>query len=129
MSKMEELRDHLFETLQDLKKAEKPMELDRAKAIVDVAQTIINSAKIEVDYLKVTGQGQDSRSEFFPASSRLLPPVSNGKPIAESLDGKTCSDCRDQGKEAAATRKLPGGTVVCEMHFRKRSGMAVAASA
>lgn len=31
------------------------MEIERAKAISDVAQTIINSAKVEVDYMKQVG--------------------------------------------------------------------------
>lgn len=48
-NKIEDLPDHLFETLEMLKDPEKPMELDRAKIISDVAQTIINSAKVEVE--------------------------------------------------------------------------------
>ena len=51
-NKMSDLRNHLFETLESLKDEEKPMELARAHAIRDVAQTIINSAKVEVDLLK-----------------------------------------------------------------------------
>lgn len=31
------------------------MELDRARAIADVAKVIVDSAKVEVDFLKVTG--------------------------------------------------------------------------
>lgn len=51
-NKMEDLRNHLFATLEALGDTEKPMELDRAKAIAEVAQTIINSAKVEVDFLR-----------------------------------------------------------------------------
>jgi hypothetical protein len=47
-NKLSDLRDHLFETLERLKDEEKPMELDRAKTIADVAQTIINSAAVQV---------------------------------------------------------------------------------
>jgi hypothetical protein len=50
-----ELRTHLFETIAALKDKDKPMEIERAKAISDVAQVIINSAKAEVDYIKATG--------------------------------------------------------------------------
>jgi hypothetical protein len=32
------------------------MDIERAKAVADVAQTIINSAKVEVEHLKATGQ-------------------------------------------------------------------------
>ena len=42
---MRDLRDHLFETLEALKDAEAPMALDRAKAIAEVSQVIINTAK------------------------------------------------------------------------------------
>ena len=52
-----DLRDHLFETLEALKDEDKPMELDRAKTISLVAQTIINSATVEVKFLNAAGQG------------------------------------------------------------------------
>jgi hypothetical protein len=54
-NKIDDLRNHLFATLEALQDDEKPMEVDRAKAIADVAQVIVNSAKIEVDFLKATG--------------------------------------------------------------------------
>ena len=54
-NKIEDLRNHLFETLEALKDDEKPMELDRARAIADVSRVIVDSAKVEVDLLKVTG--------------------------------------------------------------------------
>ena len=50
-----DLRGVLFETLEALKDKDKPMEIERAEAIAQVAQTIINSAKVEVEYLKVAG--------------------------------------------------------------------------
>lgn len=59
-NKIDDLRDHLFETIEALKDPEKPMDLDRAKTVADVAQVIINSAKVEVDLLKTTGGNPDS---------------------------------------------------------------------
>lgn len=57
-NKIEDLRNHLFATIEALSDKEEPMDIDRAKAISDVAQTIINSAKVEVDFLnKVGGNG------------------------------------------------------------------------
>jgi hypothetical protein len=47
--KIEDLRDTLFDTI-DLLKSGK-IEVDKAKAIQSIAQTIVNSAKVEVDYL------------------------------------------------------------------------------
>lgn len=49
-----ELRDVLFEALRDLKSGK--IKKEDAKAISEVAQTIINSAKVEVDYSRHTGR-------------------------------------------------------------------------
>lgn len=54
-NKIEDLRNHLFAALEGLADPDSPMDLERAKAISDVAQTIINSAKVEVDFIKATG--------------------------------------------------------------------------
>jgi hypothetical protein len=54
-NKIDDLRNHLFETLEALKDEEKPMDLARARAIADVSRVIVDSAKVEVDFLKVTG--------------------------------------------------------------------------
>lgn len=59
-NRIEDLRDHLFATIEGLLDSEKPLEIERAKAVADVAQTIINSAKVEVDCLRVTGASQGS---------------------------------------------------------------------
>jgi uncharacterized damage-inducible protein DinB len=47
--KIEDLRDTLFETIELLKTNK--IEVDKAKAIQSIAQTIVNSAQVEVDYL------------------------------------------------------------------------------
>ncbi len=54
-NKIDDLRNHLFETLEALKDEEKPMDLARAKAVAEVAKVIVESAKVEVNFLKVTG--------------------------------------------------------------------------
>ncbi|MDR6503887.1 sporulation protein YlmC with PRC-barrel domain [Burkholderia ambifaria] len=55
MNTIEDLRTHLFETLSALCDKEKPMEIERAQAIAEVAQVVINSAKVEVEHLKIAG--------------------------------------------------------------------------
>jgi hypothetical protein len=66
-NKIEDLRDHLFEIIEMLK--DNDMELDKAKAIADIAQVIVNSAKVEVDFIKVVhGNG----SGFIPLDKRAL---------------------------------------------------------
>ncbi|NVM87597.1 hypothetical protein FHT32_001236 [Variovorax sp. SG517] len=51
-----QLRTQLLDTLADLRNREKPMDPDRARAIAQVASVLVDSAKVEVDYLKVTDQ-------------------------------------------------------------------------
>lgn len=59
-NKIEDLRNHLFATLEDLRDPEKPMEIERAQAIAGVAQVIVNSAKVENDHLKLLGSTRSS---------------------------------------------------------------------
>jgi hypothetical protein len=75
-NKMSDLRNHLFETLEALKDEEKPMEITRAKAISDVAQTIINSAKAEIEFMEATGEMV--AQEFFEVPSDV-PRLARGR--------------------------------------------------
>lgn len=68
---IESLREHLFATLAALNDKEKPMEIERAKAISEVAQTIINSAKVEVEFAKATGA---TGSNFLDMAAISAPP-------------------------------------------------------
>lgn len=63
-NKIEDLRNHLFETIEALRNKENPMELARAREIANVAKVIVTSAKVEVDHLRVTGALQ--ATDFFP---------------------------------------------------------------
>jgi BioD-like phosphotransacetylase family protein len=51
-----QLRQHLLDTLADLRNPHRPMEPDRARAVAQVAGVLVDSARVEVDYLKATGQ-------------------------------------------------------------------------
>ena len=74
-NKITDLRDHLFETLEALRDSDKPMDLDRARAVADVARVVIESAKVEVDMLKVTGglngTGFIPDADAIPTTRRL----------------------------------------------------------
>lgn len=76
-NKMQDLRNHLFATLEALQDPEKPMDIDRARAVSDVAKVLIDSARVEVDFLKVTGAA--SGSGFIDATGI------NGKAIAQQV--------------------------------------------
>ncbi|MBB1161508.1 hypothetical protein [Aquariibacter albus] len=54
---LEGLRGDLFITLRELRAGK--IDLDTAKAVNEVARTLIESAKVEVDAIKVTG-GRES---------------------------------------------------------------------
>lgn len=77
------LRTTLFDTLQAVKSDE--MDIDRARAVSDIAQTIINTAKAEIDYAKATGAAvHSSLIETSPDLPRLA-----GKPVVEATSHGT----------------------------------------
>ena len=59
-NKISDLRDHLFSALEridndDLTAEELQKELQKADAVAQIGAVIINSAKVEVDFMKATG--------------------------------------------------------------------------
>lgn len=55
-----DLRDHLFDTIERLKAEKDPMDVDRAQAVASVAKTILDSAKVEIGYMRVTDGNVES---------------------------------------------------------------------
>ena len=75
-NKIEDLRNHLFATLESLRDPDKPMEVDRARAIADVSKVLIESAKVEVDHLRALdalGVKVDGAGTGFISGNNLLP--------------------------------------------------------
>jgi len=54
-NKINDLRDHLFETIERLKNPDEneTMTVEKAKVIADIGQVLVNSAKIEVDMIRL----------------------------------------------------------------------------
>jgi len=77
-NKIEHLRDHLFVTIESLLDPDKPMDIERARAIAETAQVMINSAKVEVEYLKVTGH--DRGTGFISIAPSDASPARPGLP-------------------------------------------------
>lgn len=50
-----DLRASLFAAMRGLTDKDNPIEIERARAVSDIAQTIINTAKVEIEHLKITG--------------------------------------------------------------------------
>lgn len=69
------LREQLFETMRELRSGK--IDVEKAKAISELGQTIINSAKVEVDYAKVTG----SKGSGFLEKQAELPPGISGTTV------------------------------------------------
>lgn len=68
-NKINDLRDHLFAALErldndELTAEELQKELDKAEAVAQIGNVIINSAKIEVEFMKATGMIK-TNSELF----------------------------------------------------------------
>lgn len=62
-----DLRNHLFETIEALKDKESPMDVQRARAICEVAQIVVNTAKVEVQYIREAGR--EVGSKFLAAEN------------------------------------------------------------
>ncbi len=80
------------------------MDIDRAKAINDVAQTIINSAKVEVDALKIIG---GTGSGFIPAAPPIKP---EPRPALQNLRDKGIVGDGDQQVRPGISHPAPGVT-------------------
>lgn len=89
-----DLRKHLFDTLAALRDKENPMEIDRARAVCQVAKEITDTARVEIDYQRVTGNEINS-SFVAPAS---------GAPRLENPSSVTAHGTRQ-------ITAVPGGTV------------------
>lgn len=65
--RIEDLRETLFDTMEGIKAG--TIDVEKAKAITNIAQVIVNSAKAEVDFLKnVNVQGNTG---FIGTSKQL----------------------------------------------------------
>ncbi|WP_184415184.1 hypothetical protein [Rhodocyclus tenuis] len=71
MSDITRLRSALFATLDDLRDPAKTIDLDRVKAINETAKNITDTAKVEVNFLRVTGAAEGSG--FIPTYKPALP--------------------------------------------------------
>lgn len=87
------LRKQLFESMERLSaKIIDPKEVERARAIAETAQTLINSAKVEVDFLRVTG-GKGGGG-FIPLQA---PTEAGGHQVIEQRPGVTVRRHRLEG--------------------------------
>ena len=77
MSKsINDLRESLFATLEAVKAG--TLDIEKAKQINEVAKTIVDTAKVEVDYLRVTGGGESAFIESAIGTDNLPEGLPNG---------------------------------------------------
>ena len=71
-NKIEDLRNHVFETIELLLDEDSTMDVSKARAIASLAQVVVNSAKIEVDFIKATSVNRSTG--FFPKEQLQIEP-------------------------------------------------------
>lgn len=76
---IKDLREHLFATIEALRDTDNPMDISRARAVAEVAGQVIESAKVEVEFLRVTGREHDAGFLTPP------PPVPGAGPATRAL--------------------------------------------
>lgn len=67
------LRAHLFDAIKSVKAG--TLDLDKARVVNDIGRTLVDSAKVEVDYLRTTGGQQ---SPFIESNGEEKPALTNG---------------------------------------------------
>lgn len=77
-----ELRSTLFDTLKQLKQGDEKMPIERAKAIVEVSDAIINTAKYELQFLRDVGD--DRISEML--NPRKAAEFVRDRPLPQGLE-------------------------------------------
>lgn len=96
-----ELRGHLFDTLRGLRDKDNPLDVQRARAVCDVAQQITDTARIEIELMKITKERV--ASNFLPPSDCDTPPVSGQLPGQTRLTGTGTATVQSIGHGATVT--------------------------
>jgi hypothetical protein len=80
MSKnISDLREALFATLEAVKSG--TLDTDKARAVNEIAKTIVDTAKVEVDFLKITGGDESDFIESPDDDAEELPPGITGRTV------------------------------------------------
>ena len=102
------LRDALFQTLTALRDPYAPMELERAEAVAHVAQTLINSAKVELEFVKHAG---GTGSGFVPLTQGDSPGAILAAPNQAGAQTTTQTQTIRNGAQRTVTELGNGVTV------------------
>lgn len=98
------LRAVLFDTLRSLKDRADPIDIERARAINETAQVIINSVKLEIDRMRIAGGG-DRGTDFIPVlPAAAQEPAQGAQQISVAAERQT-----QHGRETVTP--IQGGVV------------------
>lgn len=97
MNNINTLRTVLFDTLAGLQNKKDPMDIDRASAICEVSREIVSTAKLEIDYEKVTGHS--SGGSFINGGTSQIENNQTKRPANATANG------------SKRIEHVPGGTV------------------
>ena len=103
---IDDLRDMMFDTLRALKNKENPMDIDRALAMKEVAQVVVNSAKVEVEHMRISGgagsgfipvQSVDRKLPLLPGATMTVATQGGSKTVTQLPNGATVTRHRMGG--------------------------------
>ena len=91
-NKISDLRDHMFAALErlgneNLSEEELKQEIARSQAISEVGKVIVESAKTEVMYAKLTGKRSEEPTKFLEVEEAEEPAKRIERPKAEYSNG------------------------------------------
>jgi hypothetical protein len=70
---IEDLRARLFDAIDGVRAG--TMDVDKARMVSEIAQVIVNTAKVEVEYLRTTGGGESSFIDTAIGAGNLPPGI------------------------------------------------------
>lgn len=80
---IESLREELFSALRALRDPKEPLDIERARAIADLGRVLVDSAKAENDFLRITGE---QRGTGFIAAPELPAPPPGAPRLVRGKD-------------------------------------------
>lgn len=75
---IEDLRNHLFDEIEQLKERAEDKDIKRAKAVSELASRITDTARAEIDYLRAVSDingGAQAGTGFIPQQPRGPKPI------------------------------------------------------
>ena len=84
---IETLRQHLFATLESVKKGD--LDLERARAVNELAKTIVDTARVEVDFIRATDGTESSFLTNGQATPNPKPALGDAGPLTNGIVGIT----------------------------------------